>query len=122
MIQHTRELLGILLPICVVSFAISFVKSVFIKQEGSIFKKALIFFASTVFGITCAYITINFTTHKGIVLLIDGTVTFLADQISNKIDKVGLSGIISVLREYIKARINKTPSNTTPNDNQPGNG
>lgn len=81
----------------------AFVKVVFLKQEGSIFNKALRFFASAVFGIICGYLTSKFYEYKW-ALVVSPVVTLLADQIVNKMDKSGLPEIL----KYIKIKIGTT--------------
>lgn len=104
-----KDLLSLLLPISLISLGIGFVKVVFLKQEGSTFIKMIKFLASVTFGTIMGYIASKFF-DQGWQLVITATVTLLADQITNKIDKTGLNEIINYARN-IKGSTTDPPKN-----------
>lgn len=108
------QILSLLVPIGLVSLSIGYVKLVFLKQDGSAFVKALKFFASVLFGVVCGYIASKYW-EQGAQLLTALVTTFLADQITNRIDKAGLAEIIN----YIKRKQDniEPPNNSPPNGN-----
>jgi hypothetical protein len=103
------DILTLLLPIGMVSFIMAFVKMVFIPQQGSAYSKAMKFFASAIFGIVAGYIASKKFDQEWVLTITSGS-TLLADQIINYIDKMGLKGLLS----YVKNKVTNTPTDNTP--------